>query len=628
MKNIIRGININIDKVNYSPVATFKQEDSGVLSLELFKNGVPFDITGQTVKLGAYRPNGTVVEQIDGFNINNNTLTINFKNNIFAIAGIVELDIELIDTAGEMTTSSFYIKVNKKVLGDNNINASNELDTITHIVNEFNDGAMKALDEWNNLKKIAIDENNAANLQNQVNGLDSQLAEIAILDNDTKTIQQMIDLASKTTHYIKLKPKVYKVGCISPKSNVTIDLNGATLKLKDNTDLPLFYDYGEGGIDDFSVINGVIDLNKTYNNKVNQSAGFMWLTNCNDLSFSNLKITNAFRNIFNFYTCNNVKLKDIECTNCGLENLNGFYTYGASFENNCNNIEINNFIMKKIYGYGIHIRQSNQVKISNIDFNDFYRKGYSIGITLTKAKNVEILNYNQVKGDYIGIECNHSENINLNNINIDNVVTPFVFGDNGSGEFNKFIKINNLITSNTTGVISMNLNYLENLVIENFKLDKNFSTSYNTNSNNIFLKSGVISSNMTSVNNYKRFYYSDVSFNGVTLNKYNEKTKNDLTINSFKLLNDETKSINFRNILGVEYFIFGKMLVHSSFSNNNAQATVSEYNINIYPNSLYISEIGSFDGSYGRKVNITVDGGDLIFTNNTGVTLSINIKMY
>lgn len=175
MKNIIRGININIDKVNYSPVATFKQEDSGVLSLELFKNGVPFDITGQTVKLGAYRPNGTVVEQIDGFNINNNTLTINFKNNIFAIAGIVELDIELIDTAGEMTTSSFYIKVNKKVLGDNNINASNELDTITHIVNEFNDGAMKALDEWNNLKKIAIDENNAVNLQNQVNEFNSQL---------------------------------------------------------------------------------------------------------------------------------------------------------------------------------------------------------------------------------------------------------------------------------------------------------------------------------------------------------------------------------------------------------------------------------------------------------------------
>lgn len=133
MKNIESNKRIDVIKTNTTPVATFKQEDKGVLVLELFRNGAPFDITGQTITLGAYRPNRTVVEQIDGFNINNNILTINFKNSIFALSGLVELDLQLTDSEGEMTTSSFYIKVNKKVLGDDNLNASDEFNSLKQL---------------------------------------------------------------------------------------------------------------------------------------------------------------------------------------------------------------------------------------------------------------------------------------------------------------------------------------------------------------------------------------------------------------------------------------------------------------------------------------------------------------
>ena len=69
------------------------------------------------------------------------------------------------------------------------------------------------------------------------------------------------------------------------------------------------------------------------------------------------------------------------------------------------------------------------------------------------------------------------------------------------------------------------------------------------------------------------------------------------------------------------------MLVYSCFTSNNAQASCTEYNI-IISNNVYIKEVSNVDGSYARKVTVTTDGNDLIFTNNTGVRISVNIKFY
>ena len=63
---------INVDKNNYSPIWTFKQEDDAVIKLALFKDSTLLDITGQTIKLCAKRPNNSIVELSDGFVINNN----------------------------------------------------------------------------------------------------------------------------------------------------------------------------------------------------------------------------------------------------------------------------------------------------------------------------------------------------------------------------------------------------------------------------------------------------------------------------------------------------------------------------------------------------------------------------
>ena len=50
--------NINVDKPNLIPIFSFKEGDNALLKLALFKNSTEFDITGQTVRLGAKTKSG------------------------------------------------------------------------------------------------------------------------------------------------------------------------------------------------------------------------------------------------------------------------------------------------------------------------------------------------------------------------------------------------------------------------------------------------------------------------------------------------------------------------------------------------------------------------------------------
>ena len=193
MKNNVNRKNINVDKQNIIPLWNFKQEDDAILKLALYKGAIPFDITGQTIVLGAKRPNNTVVEQTDGFTINGNEIDIALKNNILAANGLVELDLQITDVNGKLTTASFFITVAKKVLGENNLNASNDISAINQLVADLQakteevNNAISTIEpkadqlmndiqtDYNTLRKTIMDENQAANLQGQITDLGSQL---------------------------------------------------------------------------------------------------------------------------------------------------------------------------------------------------------------------------------------------------------------------------------------------------------------------------------------------------------------------------------------------------------------------------------------------------------------------
>ena len=196
MKNeSIRKV-INVDKPNYAPLFEFKELDNVVLKLSLFKDSIEFDITGQTVKLGAKTSKG-LKEQTEGFTINRNNLDIDIKNSIL-IPGEVEIDLELKDASGAMTTASFFIIVKSKVLNDKAVEGTNEFDTFTKT-------AAKIEEDYKGLRRIIIDENQAANLQDQVNQtnahLETNIQQIKKKENSIFNINQFLNRKNSYYNY-------------------------------------------------------------------------------------------------------------------------------------------------------------------------------------------------------------------------------------------------------------------------------------------------------------------------------------------------------------------------------------------------------------------------------------------
>lgn len=213
MRDIIENKEIKVNEKNIIPLAEVKEESDVTLNLELYKNNIPFDVTGQSIKLGVLINNELIGEQSDGITINKNVVTIKLKNS-FIQAGKLELDLTLTDNTGRMTTSSFYLIVNKKTIGGTNIQGTDLLETLDKVVLYFKVNSQKAIDgfvaestellsdikkngektisdiksNYDSLKQIIINQNQAANLQNQINQNKQQSSQ------NTNRIEQLEDL--------------------------------------------------------------------------------------------------------------------------------------------------------------------------------------------------------------------------------------------------------------------------------------------------------------------------------------------------------------------------------------------------------------------------------------------------
>ena len=194
MKNTLPIVKVNIDKKNNTPIAEVKQFDDVVISLEFFKDNVPFNLTGQTTTLYALRPNRTIVEQSDGITINSNTMVINLRPSCIALSGITDLDISLTDSNGTMTTASVSLFVTKSNSSIENFNVESEITGLNELKNqfredcasalskfdtdsnkeieEFNTDGIKAIknikDTYEKLETVMLDKNQGANLQKQI----------------------------------------------------------------------------------------------------------------------------------------------------------------------------------------------------------------------------------------------------------------------------------------------------------------------------------------------------------------------------------------------------------------------------------------------------------------------------
>lgn len=200
MRNINNSNNrINVDSRNYSTIARFRQEDDATLVLNLFKDGTEFDVSNQNITLRALRADGQSVNQTDNITKNKNIVTINLRRNILDVIGRCSIQLNISDSSGQFTTSEFPIEIERNNLGSDALKGSDNVQALHQILIDFKAEKSSLIknitDDYNSLKKIIIDQNQAANLQNQINLNKQQSVE------NTTRIEQLEDLTPVWQQY-------------------------------------------------------------------------------------------------------------------------------------------------------------------------------------------------------------------------------------------------------------------------------------------------------------------------------------------------------------------------------------------------------------------------------------------
>jgi polygalacturonase len=387
--------------------------------------------------------------------------------------------------------------------------------------------------------------------------------------------------------------KTYLVGTLEPKAGVYIDLSGSTLKLKNASGGPLFYDNRISGavLAGFGISNGTLNCNRANNNTTNITGGTVWMTNWDDLYFDNLTATEAYRNIFNFYGCQRVIMTNIYCLDNGVA-TNIRFSYGATFDQsvdlrNSAFIDIRNFLVDGMWGFGMHFVKCAHFNVENAFFNDltydYSGSGEAIAITITEASYGTISNVVCNAIDSHGLEVNASRDITIDNYSLQAMggAAAVIFGDNGIGVTNYRVITRNLRTVNTVGSFSLRINWMQHCAFENLNLDKAIDTTTSggaaNDRGNVF-RDTVVGANISLPwTYYKKFNLERVSFSNFYVNYfdgYTAKVSNPLSSGNayLSLAGSAVTYVNFEafNIMGSAGFVTGDLKVVSMFAGSTA----------------------------------------------------------
>jgi len=456
--------------------------------------------------------------------------------------------------------------------------------------------------------------------------------------DDTTAIQNAINQAAVIGCDVLFDELTYITATLTPQSNVTLQLKGATLKLKNGTNERIF-NGGSGGVN-FAILNGTLDGNQANNAGNYNLSGASNFTNWDGLTFKNLVWQNVFRSsLILDGSTKNIVLENITHNNCGQVNAFGLFAYALEAYNDVTRLQIRNFAVNLQYGYGIHFIGCSNFVAENLWFVDLEQSGTAIAITFTEAHNGKVSNVycNLVDGD--NIECNNSYDITIENVAIVNAGNrPILMGDNaGLGTFNERITWRNVVTTTTGGTYSVAANYFKNCTFEKFNTDKTWTTvasgAPGTGDRNNVIQDSLIAGNITGVFTlYRKFHLKRVRFSNFYVNDFDGVVatfSNPQIAGSFNLslANGATTYVDFNafNSMGQLGFVNGRLRVTAGL--NNVQGSYQEcLFLGSNDNTTFnLSSITTVVNATARTMTIAPDAANrrISITNSTGAGVDI-----
>lgn len=456
--------------------------------------------------------------------------------------------------------------------------------------------------------------------------------------DDTAAIQNAINRTSVIGgELIFENGKIYYTGTLTAKSNVTIQLNGSTLRLRNGTNGRIFN--GDTAGVNFAVLNGTLDGNQTNNAGNYNLSGASNFVSWNGLTFSNLVWQNVYRaSLILDGTTRNVLIEDVSHNNCGQANAFGMYAYALEVYSGVSRFTIRNFTVSSMYGFGIHFYRCTDFTAENLSFTNLTYSGVSIALTWTEAKRGVVRNVSCTSVDGDNLECNNSQDQLIENVTI---TSPgdigLLLGDNGTGIFNERVVCRNFKIGSTGGTYSVRANLMKNCRFENFDTDKDWDTTVSgspANDRNNVLEDSVIAANLrTTVFSYNRkFHLKRVRFNNFYIHDHDGNVStfsSPQTGGAFgiALTNGSTTYVDFNafNGLLVTGFVCGRLRVTSMFNNQQGSYHECLFLASNNNTTLNLSAITRVDNTLSRTMTIAADAANrrISITNSTGVDLSV-----
>lgn len=142
-----KKVDIDVNKDLYNPIQVKQSDNARYLLFRILDNGVPFDLTGKTVRFFGKKPDGKEI-------YNDMTITsatkgeceLRLTSGALSTPGILQLEIEIKENEDVLTTFLLDVDIKKSLRSSSSIQSSNEYTVIEKIIETMKEWIEKAKD--------------------------------------------------------------------------------------------------------------------------------------------------------------------------------------------------------------------------------------------------------------------------------------------------------------------------------------------------------------------------------------------------------------------------------------------------------------------------------------------------
>ena len=193
---ITKVIKLDINKNLYEKIKA-KQGDtkSRFLLFQLLDGSMPFNLENRSVRAYMLKPDSTeVFNDLIINNRNTGHCTLELTNQVLAVAGIVKIELMIIENDKKITSSIFELQVDKSINSENSIVSTNEFNALLN--------GLASLSEYDNYKEKA---KKVPELEENIQELGSQLDKKAKQSDLEKTNNNVVILENEKATKVEVE---------------------------------------------------------------------------------------------------------------------------------------------------------------------------------------------------------------------------------------------------------------------------------------------------------------------------------------------------------------------------------------------------------------------------------------